>query len=127
MVLLFLLLLVSGVSMVPPRRLTSFHNHQFALVPACTFVAALPGVPIRWFAYFAALAVAPQIAMFSYHINGTSAHLGWDTGLARAILPILIIIAVVTASTATAWLRQVIQKGIGTLIGNANKTSELIN
>lgn len=120
--ILFLLLIVTGGVSVPPRRLTAYHLHQFSLIPVCAFLAALPGVPIRWFAYFASLAVAALIAMFSYHINGTSSLLNWDNGLSKAILPILIIVAVVTASTLSAWLRQILHKGFGKLMRNANKS-----
>ena len=118
------MLVVLGLSFttIPPRRLTFGHIIQFSLVPLGVFLVALPGVPRRWFAYFAALAVAPQIAMFSYHIRGTSYSLGWHKGIAQAILPILIIVAVVTASTVAGWLRQIIQTGIGKLIATKRRS-----
>jgi hypothetical protein len=123
MILFFVLLPIIATVTVPPRRLMAYHIQQFALVPVCAFLAALPGVPVRWFAYFAAIAVTPQIAMFAYHIRGTSSHLGWDNGLTGIIIPVLIIVAVVTASTVSAWLRQNIQTGIERHTGNANKTN----
>jgi hypothetical protein len=107
---------------VPPRHLTLSHMLQFSMIPLGAFLAALPNVPRRWFAYAAALAVAPQIAMFSYHIRGTSYRLGWDKGIARTLLPILIIVAVVAASMLAAWVRQIIQSGIEKQKGHANQT-----
>ena len=100
---------------VPPRRLTAQHIGPFALIPVSAFVAALPGVPTRWFAYFSALAVAPLLGAFAYQINGTSFRLGWGQGILRGVLPMLIAAAVVTASVAAARLRMALQSAIGRL------------
>ena len=127
MALWVVFLFFQAFASVPPRRLTLFHLQQFSLIPLGAFLVALPDVPKRWYAYFSALCVTPFIAMFSYHIRGTSFRLGWEAGVAIAFLPVLIIVAVGTASTVAAWLRQIIQTGLGQLMGNANKTSELIN
>jgi hypothetical protein len=97
---------------------------MFAMIPAGAFLAALPGVPRRWYAYYSALAVAFMIAVFSYQIDGTSYHLGWNEGVARAIVPMVIIGVVVGSSVLAAWLRQMVHGTIGRLRANANHTSE---
>jgi hypothetical protein len=123
MVLALSFLLFSPVASVPPRRLMSYHVQQFALIPLCAFLAALPGVPTRWFAYFSALAVAPMIDKFSYQIEGTSFRLGWNQGICRFLLPVLIIMAVVISSVVAAWLRVGLQTAIARRSRNANNTA----
>ena len=115
-------LLFQACVSVPPRHLTHFHLQQFSLIPFGTFLVALPNVPKRWYAYYSALCISTFIAMFSYHIRGTSSRLGWEQGVAKAFLPVLIIFAVVTASTVAAWLRQIIQAQLGKLMRYANKS-----
>ena len=121
MVLWAIFLSLELIASVPPRRLTLFHLQKLSLIPLGVFLVALPKVPKRWYAYFSALCLTPFIALFDYHIAGTSRHLGWTGEVTRYLLPALIIIAVVTASTVAAWLRQIIQTGIQTLARNANK------
>jgi hypothetical protein len=124
MALWMMFLIFQACASVPPRHLTLRHMQQFSLIPLGAFLVALPDVPKRWYAYFSVLCVAPLIAMFAYHIRGTSSRLAWDEGIARFFLPILIIVAVVTASTLAAWLRQVIQTEIGKLKRHANQPLE---
>jgi hypothetical protein len=120
MVLWLMFLLFQASASVPPRRLTLFHLQQLSLIPLGAFLVALPDVPKRWYGYFAAICIVPFIAMLDYHIAGTSHHLGWTGNATWYALPVLIITAVVIASTLAAWLRQIIQTGIGKLKGHVN-------
>ena len=100
------ILLVAGTAMtVPPRRLTLDHLLGLSLIPVGAFISALPGVPIRWFAYIALLISAAFISVSGYHIMGTSRAWGLGEGMKIYIVPSLIAVSLALASMAAACFR----------------------
>jgi hypothetical protein len=109
---------VLGAAMtIPPRRLTSGHVLELALIPLGAFIAYLPGVPLRWFCFYGVMCGAWRVLSLSPYIAGTVSVLGWDGSSRAYLLPAFMFYCVVLASVIAAWLRQLLHRAVNSLVG----------
>lgn len=94
----------------PPRPLAGPEIWGLFGIPVGVFLLAIPSIHLRWYTYYAVFLAFRYLSCHLVQINETSESLGWTHGLARLLLPAILLLGTVGLSAAGAALRVALQK-----------------